>query len=62
MKYSDGKEEPWELAFDVRTMSPVRKDTIPAIKGVTVNNYVAEIEGTTITLTLPKSVRETLLT
>ena len=59
VKYSDGKEEPWELAFDVRTDVSGEKDTIPAIKGVTVNNYVAEIEGTTITLTLPKSVRET---
>ena len=59
VKYSDGKEEPWELAFDVRTEGSTEKDTIPAIKGATVNNYVAEIEGTTITLTLPKSVRET---
>ena len=58
--YSDGNKEPWELAFDVRTDdgNTTEKDTIPAIKGVTVNNYVAEIEGTTITLTLPKSVRE----
>ena len=58
--YSDGNKEPWKLAFDVRTDdgNTTEKDTIPAIKGVTVNNYVAEIEGTTITLTLPKSVRE----
>ncbi|HIV46474.1 MAG TPA: S-layer homology domain-containing protein [Candidatus Acutalibacter stercorigallinarum] len=58
VKYSDDKTEEWALAFDVRTDGNTEKDTIPAIKGVTVNNYVAEIEGTTITLTLPKSVRE----
>ena len=60
VKYSDGKTETWNLAFDERTdNSKVEKDTIPAIKGLTVNNYVAEIEGTTITLTLPESVRKT---
>ena len=59
VKYSDGKTETWDLAFDERTdNSNVEKDTIPAIKGVTVENYVAEIEGTTITVTLPQSVRE----
>ena len=60
VKYSDGKTENWDLAFDEHTdNSNVEKDTIPAIKGLTVNNYVAEIEGTTITLTLPESVRKT---
>ena len=61
VKYSDGKTEVWNLAFDERTAdgtSTPELDTIPAIKGLTVNNYVAEIEGTTITLTLPQSVRE----
>ena len=58
VKYSDGKEEPWTLALDVRTDGSVEKDTIPAIKGVIADNYVAEIEGTTITLTLPQSVRD----
>ena len=59
VKYSDGKEEPWTLALDVRTnTSKEERDTIPAIKGVIAKNYVAEIEGTTITLTLPQSVRD----
>ena len=58
VKYSDDKKEPWTLAFDVRTSGSTEKDTIPAIKGLSVNNYVAEIEGTTITLTIPQSVRK----
>ena len=59
VKYSDGKEEPWTLALDVCTnTSKEERDTIPAIKGVIAKNYVATIDGTTITLTLPQSVRD----
>ena len=57
VEYSDGKEEPWELAFAVRTDASGEKDTIPAIKGLAVNNYVATIEGNVINLELPASVR-----
>ena len=53
VNYSDDKVENWELTFDRNEDG----DTIPAIKGLTVKNYVAEIEGTTITLTIPQSVR-----
>ena len=62
VKYSDDKKEPWTLAFDVRNTGAGERDTIPAIKGLTVNNYVAEIEGTTITLTIPQSVRKNATT
>ena len=61
VKYSETLSEDWTLALDVRNDANDNndeKDTIPAIKGVTVENYVAEIEGTTITVTLPQGVRE----
>ena len=50
--YSDGKKENWELTFDQKG-----SDTIPAIKGLSVDNYVATIEGNVINLELPASVR-----
>ena len=53
VSYSDDATEDWELAFDF-----IDADTVAAIKGLTVNNYVAEIDGTTITLTMPASVRK----
>ena len=54
VSYSDDATEDWKLAFDF-----IDADTVAAIKGLTVNNYVAEIDGTTITLTMPASVRKT---
>ena len=59
VKYSDGSQENWTLAFDVRTDGTTEKDTIPAIKSLIVDNFVAEIEGDTITLTIPATVRTT---
>ena len=60
VKYSDGSQENWTLAFDVRTDdNGDEKDTIPAIKSLIVDNFVAEIEGDTITLTIPATVRTT---
>ena len=60
VKYSDGSQESWTLAFDVRTdETDEEKDTIPAIKSLIVDNFVAEIEGDTITLTIPATVRTT---
>ncbi|MGI6255061.1 MAG: S-layer homology domain-containing protein, partial [Acutalibacter sp.] len=50
--YSEGKTEDWTLTFDVPTNDPVA-----AIKGLSVGSYAATIEGTNITLTLPKSLR-----
>ena len=52
IEYSDHTTEPWTLNFD-----GINPDVIAAIKGLTVDNYVAEIDGTTITLTIPASVR-----
>ena len=57
VKYSDGSQENWTLAFDVRTDGNTEKDTIPAIKSLIVDNFVAEIEGDIITLTIPATVR-----
>ena len=60
VKYSDGSQENWTLAFDVRTDgNKTEKDTIPAIKSLIVDNFVAEIEGDIITLTIPATVRTT---
>ena len=59
VKYSDGSQENWTLAFDVRTDGTTEKDTIPAIKSLIVDNFVAEIEGDIITLTIPATVRTT---
>ncbi len=60
VKYSDGSQENWTLAFDVRTDdNGDEKDTIPAIKSLIVDNFVAEIEGDIITLTIPATVRTT---
>ena len=55
--YSEGKTEDWTLSFDVPTQDPVA-----AIKGLSVGSYAATIEGTNITLTLPKSVRDSATT
>ena len=56
--YSDSDFEEWTLFFDT-----IQQDTVAAIKGLMVDNYVADIDETTtpptITLTIPASVRGT---
>ena len=52
VKYSEGNTETWTLSFDVPSADPVA-----AIKGLSVGNYAATIDGTNITLELPKSLR-----
>ena len=54
IEYSDHKKENWTLNFD-----GITADVEANIDGLTVQNYVAEIEGTTITLTIPASIRTT---
>ena len=50
--YSEGKTENWYVYFDRPSADPVA-----AIKELRVDNYVAAIEGSTITLSLPASQR-----
>ncbi|HIV46476.1 MAG TPA: S-layer homology domain-containing protein [Candidatus Acutalibacter stercorigallinarum] len=50
--YSEGTTESWDLDFDGITPDPVA-----AIKELRKDNYVATIEGSTITLSLPASQR-----
>ena len=52
VKYSEDSEETWKLKFEVPSQDPVA-----AIKGLSVGNYAATIDGTNITLELPKSLR-----
>ncbi len=52
VKYSEDSEETWEVKFEVPSQDPVA-----AIKGLSVGNYAATIDGTNITLELPKSLR-----
>ena len=52
--YSEDTWEDWYLGFDTITPDPVA-----AITELRVDNYVAAIDGTTITLSLPASVRNT---
>ena len=53
VKYSEGNTETWTLSFEVPT-----KDPVAAIKGLSVSNYTATIDGTKIALELPKTVRD----
>ena len=50
--YNNGETETWELSFD-----GIHPDPVAAIKELRVDNYVATIEGSTITLSLPASQR-----
>ena len=55
--YSEDTSEDWYLYFDKCDADPVA-----AIKELRVDNYVATIDGTNITLSLPASVRNTKTT
>ncbi len=57
VEYSERKTETWTLSFDVPSQDPVA-----AIKGLSVSNYVATIEGRNITLELPETIRKTITT
>ena len=50
--YNNGETEAWKLNFD-----GIHPDPVAAIKELRVDNYVAAIEGSTITLSLPASQR-----
>ena len=50
--YNNGETETWKLSFD-----GIHPDPVAAIKELRVDNYVAAIEGSTITLSLPASQR-----
>ncbi|MFQ6893481.1 MAG: S-layer homology domain-containing protein, partial [Acutalibacter sp.] len=57
VEYSESKTETWTLSFDVPSQDPVA-----AIKGLSVANYAATIEGRNITLELPETIRKTITT
>ena len=52
VNYNQTETEDWILSFEVPDTDPVA-----AIKGLSVGNYAATIDGTNITLELPKSLR-----
>ena len=52
VNYNQTETEDWNLSFEVPDTDPVA-----AIKGLSVSNYAATIEGRNITLELPKSLR-----